>query len=329
MRRVSSLVGLIAATALAACGSADQTASGEEASATRTFEHVEGTTDVPVEPERIVTLQDQNALLPLLELGVTPVASAGLPESDGSYTFRRTDGYDTSGIEFIGAYGEPDLEAIAAQRPDLIVTDEYSAEGVYDRLSQIAPTVVIQVFDRPLTEALDDFAELVGEEDKAAEMRASYEERIEDFREALGPDLEKTSVSLLSAGDPGTFYQSDTGGQAQYTVMRDLGLPRPEPQRGEGSTRTYTSLERLSEHDADAVILNDFGGVEGDEGVVVITDSPLWKRLAASQAGQSVVVDATASVGSAWGKMETFLDQLEEVVLAPDFDPDVVQETAG
>ncbi len=84
-----------------------------------------------------MTLQDQNALLPLLELGIKPVASAGLVGDDGSKSFWRTEGFDTSGDTSVGAYGEPDLEAMAAARPDLIVCDEFGAKDVYDQLSKI------------------------------------------------------------------------------------------------------------------------------------------------------------------------------------------------
>lgn len=105
---------------------------------TRTISHAAGVTEVPVDARRIVTLQDQNALLPLLELGVKPVASAGLLGDDSSRTFGRTEGFDTSGIEFVGEYGEPNLEAIARVGPDLIVCDEFSASEVYDELSRIA-----------------------------------------------------------------------------------------------------------------------------------------------------------------------------------------------
>jgi len=108
-----------------------------EAEATIAFEHSAGTTDVPVDPQRIVTTTDQNALLPLLELGVEPVASAGLVGDDGSQSFRRVDGYDTSAVEFVGAYGEPNLEAMAAQRPDLILG--YEIDESYEELSQLSP----------------------------------------------------------------------------------------------------------------------------------------------------------------------------------------------
>lgn len=320
------LLGLLVATTLllAACGGSETSTQGpSEQAETRTIKHLAGTTEVPVAPQRIVTLQDQNALLPLLELGVRPVASAGRTDDDGSQSFRRTQGYDTSGIEFVGEYGEPNLEAIAAQRPDLIISDEFGAEGVYDKLSQIAPTVFVQVFERPLSEALMDFAAVVGAEERAEELRADYDRRIKEFRAALGDDLDDTTVSLLAAGDPGTFYQADAGGQALFTVMNDLEVPRPAAQ-GDNSdvTRPQFSLEQLSEHDADAVIVVSFGDGGADE----LISSKLWDNLAATRAGQSSVIDGTTTVGSAWGKMDVFLDELERILLADDFNHDVVQE---
>lgn len=323
------LVGATASVLLAACG-IDPTGETARRPGTRTIKHFAGTTEVPVDPRRIVTLQDQNALLPLLELGVKPVASAGLLADDGTRTFRRTDGFDTSGIVFVGEYGDPNLEAIAAARPDLIVCDEFSAEEVYDQLSKIAPTVFVQVFNRPLTEALLDFARVVGKQDRAAELQRAYRAKVEDFKAQMGDELSRTSVSLLSAGDPGRFYQADSGGQAQYTVMLDLGLPRPAPQRpGASEDFTEYGLEQLPEHDADAVIVDDYSGdSSSDPGVDALTKSPLYANLAATRAGQSYVIDATKSVGSAWARMEAFIGQLEDILLDPSFNHDVVIESA-
>lgn len=293
---------------------------------TRPFEHALGTTEIPVEPMRIVTLQDQNALLPLLELGVKPVASAGRLADDGTGTFRRVDGFDTSGIAFIGDFLEPHLEAIAAQRPDLIVGDEFSIEEEnYDQLSAIAPTVAVQVFDRPLTEALADFADLVGREERAAQLLSAYDERIAELRGALGADLDRTTVSILAADEPGTFYPESVDFTAQGTVMKALELRRPEvnlPAESES-----LSLESLSAQDADAVLVCDYGGEEADPGSEALVASRLYARLAAAKAEQAVVIDCTRSVGASWGKMEVFLDELERILLADDFDHDVVEET--
>jgi iron complex transport system substrate-binding protein len=293
------------------------------------FEHSAGITEVPVDPQRIATTTDQNALLPLLELGVTPVASAGLVAEDGTRSFRRTDGFDTSGIEFLGAYGEPNFEAFAAADPDLIVGYEFDADH-YDTWSDIAPTVLVQIFGRPLTDALTDFGALVGREEQAAEFRADYEARIEELSAALAPVRDELSVSVITSGDPGQFWRADDG-QAIGTVMADLDLPRPEPQ----STGYFTSeeepysVETIAEHDADVVLVVDFRGDGQDPGFDALVGSPLYQQLAASRAGQAYVVDGTTTVGAAWARMDAFLDELEAILLAGDLDTAVVDEAAA
>jgi iron complex transport system substrate-binding protein len=300
---------------------------GAEDGATRTVQHHFGTTEVPVDAQRIVTpTQDQNALLPLLELGVVPIASAGHTLDDGTEIFRRTEGYDTSGVEWIGPYGgEVDVEAVAALRPDLIVVEEFTEQQVYDQLSRIAPTVGIRIFDRPLTEVLADFASLVGRTDRAEALHAAYEERIDALLADLGDRRESLSVSVISAGDPGQFHRADEG-QALGTVMADLDLLRPAPQDGPGGDFDTFSVETLDEHDADVLLLVSYAGEDQDPGIDALTSSPTWDALAAVQAGQVHTIDGLATVGSAWGKMDTFLAELERILLADDLDEDVVVE---
>jgi iron complex transport system substrate-binding protein len=306
---------------------ADTTAADTAAPAgasTVTFEHSQGTTEVPVDPERIVTTTDQNALLPLLELGVKPVASAGLLADDGTQVFRRTEGFDTSGIEFVGAYGEPNAEAIAAQRPDLIVGYEFDAD-YYATLSEIAPTVLVQVFDRGLDEALLDFARLVGDEETALGLQADYDARIASLLAELGERRDRLSVSVISSGDPGQFYREDSW-QAIGTVMRDLDLLRPPSQQGDAGLDETFSLEQLPEHDADVVLVIDYSGEGQDPGLDALLGSSLFDNLAAEQAGQVVLIDGTQAVGAAWARMNRFLDDLERVLLDPDLDADVIDE---
>jgi iron complex transport system substrate-binding protein len=247
---------LLLSLAAAACGSGAD--AGTAAPQTRSVTHAAGTTEVPADPQRIVTTTDQNALLPLLELGVTPVGSAGLVGDDGAQSFRRTSGFDTSAVEFTGAYGEPNLEAVASLRPDLVVGYEFDEE-YYDDLAQIAPTVLVQVFDRPLTEALLQFASVVGREERARELQAEYEARVEELRSRLGDRLDTLSVTVLTAGDPGTFYRADSG-QAIGTVVDDLGLLRVEAQASDDGLQDALSLEQLSTRDADVVLVVDFSG---------------------------------------------------------------------
>jgi len=306
-----TLLALPALLATAACGGVTASASAGGAE-TRPVTHAAGTTAVPVEPERIVTTTDQNALLPLLELGVDPVGSAGIVTEDGSPKFRRTEGFDTTGIEFAGAFDDLDLEQIAALQPDLVVGYEFD-EDVYDELSAIAPTVLVQIFDRPLPEALVEFGDLVGERDEALRLQGEYEDRVAALREALGPRLDTLSVSVLSPGDPGTFGRGDAG-QAVGTVMDDLGLPRPPAQVADDGEASY-SLEQLSARSADVVLVLDFTGDRQEPGLRALVDSPTFARLPAVRAGQAHVVDGTTTVGAAWARMGGFLDVLEQHLL--------------
>ncbi|WP_162924396.1 ABC transporter substrate-binding protein [Rubrobacter indicoceani] len=319
LTRRDFLFGGAAALLLGGCGGGE---AEESPGQTRTIEHSMGTTPVPVSPQRIITVTDQNALLPLLELGITPIASAGSLEGDEG-VFRRTDGFDTSDVEFVGDFLEPNLEAIASLEPDLIVGYEFQ-EDLYERLADIAPTVFIQVFDRPLDEALMDFADLVNRTDRAEELRSRYKDRVATLLEDLREQRETLSVSVISPGDAaGQFYRADVG-QALGTVMEDLSLPRPAPQQGVGDFDPF-SLENLSEHDADVVLVVDYSE-ESAEVENELVESPLYRSLAAYEADQAYTLDGTETVGAAWVRMEAFLDELERILLDPGLDPDTVQE---
>lgn len=290
----------------------------------RPFAHSAGETCVPEQPRRIVTTQDQNALLPLLELGVRPVGSAGQPLESGGFRFRRVADFETSGIAFVGNYwGEANAESITRLNPDLIIGDAFGAD-YYDLHSQIAPTVLIDVHGRPLDEALLDFAALVGRGAQAAELRAAYQQRVAALLDALGERKDTLSVSVITSGDPGQFYRADTG-QAIGTVMDALNLPRPTPQRGEGSFDAF-SIEALPDHDADVVLVINFAGDGQDPGFDALVTSPLFTTLAAARAGQTYVIDGTLTVGAGWSKMDAFLAELERILLAPELKVDVIRE---
>ena len=128
-RKLSSalIVLLAAALPLTACSSSSE----EEAStssATREFTDVHGKTEVPETPQRVVVLEPLE-LDTAIALGITPVGAAvannvtGIPEYLG-----------VDGIKPVGTVSEPNIEAIAALEPDLILgTDSRHAE-IYDRL---------------------------------------------------------------------------------------------------------------------------------------------------------------------------------------------------
>ena len=124
---------------LAGCSSAAPEAAAPEAV---TVQHQFGSTTVPPNPQRVVsagyTEHDT-----LLALGVTPVAVTDWygDQPHATWPWAR-DELGSATPTVLTAKDGADFEAIAAQRPDLIVaTNAGLDQAQYDRLAVIAPTV--------------------------------------------------------------------------------------------------------------------------------------------------------------------------------------------
>ncbi|MBO6922473.1 MULTISPECIES: ABC transporter substrate-binding protein [Paracoccaceae] len=315
------LAAILAALALPAL--AQDCADGQ-----RAFAHGAGTTCIPENPQRIVTLHDQNGLLPLMELGVTPVASFGHVQSDGTRIFRRMEGYDTSEVEWIGSYRGPfDAEAVAAMEPDLIVAAPWPPEAP-ELMGGIAPVVVIDMFQQPLEDALMQFADLVGRTDRAEELRAGFEAKAAETRDALGDRLAATTVSVLTFDESGGRFYPANPTQALGMVLRALDPVRPAPERGLGSEREYRAMETVGGHEADAMLHLVYDADDGgaSDSHAAFTAHPLVQAMAVTRAGQVYPLDGIAMVGSAWGKAENGLDQIATILLREDLDRDLVTE---
>lgn len=176
------------------CGSAENSAS--EAPEGVTISHKFGETVVPADPQRVVTVgwTDQDYVLPF---GVVPVASREFFEEYNDYPWVQ----DATGGTPIPTWGadEIDVEAIAAQKPDVILAIyETIDQQTYDRLSQIAPTV-IQSADYPDEETPWDVQLLttgtaLGKESEAQDLVAQVQGRINEAKTANPEFAGKTLV---------------------------------------------------------------------------------------------------------------------------------------
>lgn len=132
----SLAIALLTAAALSGCGSSTEDGAGPaleeeraleekaDGAGPRLVEHVMGTTEVPADPERVVVL-DTPHLDTALSLGVTPVGSVQSDVAEGLPAYL---GGRTEGIEIVGTIEEPDLEAISALDPDLILSSSVRHE---------------------------------------------------------------------------------------------------------------------------------------------------------------------------------------------------------
>ncbi|WP_119394885.1 ABC transporter substrate-binding protein [Salinibius halmophilus] len=293
----------------------------------RPFTHAAGETCIPVDPKRIVTLQDQNALLPLMELGVKPIASAGHINAAGEQMYRRMQGYDTAGIAFIGTYGEPDIELVAAQNPDLIFASPWPADA-YERYSKIAPTVVIDMFSNDLEVALMQFADAVNRTDRARELQTGLSNKVAELQAALGPALAQTTISAIAPEWQGSGFDILSETQAWGAIKRLLNPTMSEQERSVAQGEFTRSIESLIEHEADVMFLLTFDADQSANSASFneFIARPLVQALPVQQAGQLYNLRGGEMVGSAWGKIENGLDQISAILLQDGLNRNLVIE---
>jgi iron complex transport system substrate-binding protein len=119
---------------------------------TLTIEHDEGTSRVPLNPQRVVVM-DEEALGWLAALGVSDrivgLASAYLTPADISGGRIKPEVLQKGFLAraklnnptYIGSWLQPNLETLLTLKPDLIVRLTWKGNQHYDKLSQIAPTL--------------------------------------------------------------------------------------------------------------------------------------------------------------------------------------------
>lgn len=102
--------------------------------------------------------------------------------------------------------GEPNLEAITAAAPDLIVVSTSGADSALtalDTLSQIAPTLAIDYSDKSWEDLTTLLATAVGKEDRADELLAEFDAKVADAKAAIAPALaDDPTVNILTYNSP-------------------------------------------------------------------------------------------------------------------------------
>lgn len=281
-------VGIAAASVAGACGddgeAGDTTGAGATSSAAselttspgaaRVVEHAAGSTEIPSDVSRIVTV-DEYATLLALELGVEPVAAlAGYQAQSLGQLIT-----DAGLTQTPHRYTEPNYEAVAATRPDLIVaTASTDSATLFDGYSDVAPTVIIP-YIAPWTEQLDIAATALGRPERAASIHARIQARIDDLSERLtANDTADQTVSIIGAFADSLYAvpRSTTIGQ----LLAEVGVARPANQDvdipvEQGGGYVYFSAETLLDFDADIVLVQG-GGLYPTE---PITTNPLYDQL--------------------------------------------------
>lgn len=303
---------------LAACGGTSENDSG--GGETVKIEHAMGSTEVSCTPERVVTL-GQGETDSTLALGVTPVGVVS-PWTEEWYPYLPA---EVEQAEVVGTEIEPDLEAIAALKPDLIIGSKLRHEALYPQLSQIAPTVYSETIGVAWKQNVSLYAKALCLQDKGAEVVGAYEQRTDELASKLDEQGEgDTNVSIIRfMPDQVRIYLTGFPG----SVIRDVELSRPPAQTvtdwDASPQLVEISEERIPDMDGDVIFemvsaehYAQQGSQSIDEQIEYWTSTQLWKDLSAVQAGNVEIVDESHwNLGGGIQAAHALLDDLEDYFL--------------
>lgn len=320
---------LAAALVLAGCGGDDpeSTATTNSSQSSGAFpvtvEHKYGKTTVESEPKRVVTVgyTDQDAVL---AVGVVPV---GVGDFLGGYDWRKRpwaqDALKGAEPEVVSGQ-EINFEAVAAQRPDLIVAINAGLKKAdYEKLSQLAPTVAQSGsyvdFGMPWDEQTMLVGKALGREEQAQKVVDEVKAKFEQFR-ADHSQFEGQTAIMAYGGPDG--YGAYTTQDTRSRFLSDMGFETPtevDEIAGEGAFFAQFSQEQFRLMDRDLVFMY---GTEKD-----ILANPVFKRLDAVKNDRVIYLDLTDQAAGALGfssalSLPYLLDEAgEAITAAADGDP--------
>ena len=266
------------------CASNNTTNEDKTTENTVTVTDVRGEVEIPANPKRIVDLSGNSDILSILGYKVV-----GTANSD-AYDYTKFPSYleeTLSGAKILGYSMQDtmDVEAVMKLNPDLVVISTVQ-EKMYDALSEIAPTVMIQWI-------------------------ANYEAKAKDAGDKIkakyGDDT--TYLSFLASG--GQFFVFDGAGFGDV-LYKDMGLAKPEgmPEQTDISLPVVT-YEGLAAIKADYIF-----AIATDEDLAQLEANSIWNNLPAVKNGNVVILESSPYFNQGYSPIgrEKLVDEIGDML---------------
>ena len=268
------------------CASNGTKNEGKSTEETVTVTDVRGEVEIPADPKRIVDLSGNSDILSILGYKVV-----GTANSD-AYDYTKFPSYleeTLSGAEILGYSMQDtmDVEAVMNLNPDLIVISTVQ-EKMYDQLSEIAPTVMIQLEALNWKDDVKALAKVFDKEDIANEWISNYEAKSKEAGDKIKAEYgeDTTYLSFLASG--GQFFIFDGAGFGNV-LYEDMGLAKPAgmPEQTDISLPVVT-YEGLAAIQSDYIFL-----IATDEDLAQLEANSIWNSLPAVKNGNVVVLESS------------------------------------
>ncbi|MGW4893711.1 ABC transporter substrate-binding protein [Kitasatospora sp. NPDC004240] len=249
-----------------------------------------GPVTVPGAPLRVVTL-DTAEFDSALTLGITPVGAARAA-ADAAFP-EHWPALRLAPVAWVGAVGDPDLDAVRALRPDLILSNRTRDGARYDRLRAIAPTVLTETTGAPWKANFQVHAQALGRQAAAAAFVGSYQrhvsQMVQTLADAHASGRRISLVRFVEGGGIRLYGRQNFLG----TVLADVQLPRPDAQnldRFAVEVPPDQLARDLPRADGDLLLYATYGDPDR-AGTTAVLASPAWQSLGAVRAHRAFPVD--------------------------------------
>ena len=291
------------------CASNNTTNEDKTTENTVTVTDVRGEVEIPANPKRIVDLSGNSDILSILGYKVV-----GTANSD-AYDYTKFPSYleeTLSGAKILGYSMQDtmDVEAVMNLNPDLIVISTVQ-EKMYDALSEIAPTVMIQLEALNWKDDVRALGKVFGKEDVANEWIANYEAKAKEAGDKIkakyGDDT--TYLSFLASG--GQFFVFDGAGFGDV-LYKDMGLAKPVgmPEQTDISLPVVT-YEGLAAIQADYIF-----AIATDEDLAQLEANSIWNNLPAVKNGNVVILESSPYFNQGYSPIgrEKLVDEIGDML---------------
>ncbi len=242
--------------------------------------HANGTTEIAKKPERVVVL-DTGEIDAVISLGITPV---GIPSTEGANAIPSYLADRVATAKPVGTIQQPNLEAIVALKPDLILGSQLRADKLYTQLAEIAPTIFSIRPGFPWKENFLLAGDALGEETKAIAVLNSYQDSVEALGKKVQGDPTISLVRFLPERLRLYGNKSLIG-----VILHDAGLKRPQVQDVD-DLAVEISPEEIGKADGDYLFYTSYGTPQatGEDKTIA---GAAWKGLPAVKSGKAHRVD--------------------------------------
>ena len=314
-----AVLGTLAALALTACSSDPATETTDDAATTITVEDNFGTQTVTVPPQSVVATD--NSTFETLDTWGIPLTAGAVTLMPDTISYTE----DESIID-LGSHREPNLEAVVAVEPDLIING--GRYGQYrEKFQELAPDATIvevaprddEAFDTELKRGVTVLGEIFSKQDEEQALSDAFDESIARVKAAYSPEQSVMGL-IVSGGEIG--YVAPSTGRTIGPMFDIFGLtPALEvPEGTDDHQGDDISVEAIAASnpgliivmDRDAAVASDEAGYQ--PAATVLENSPALQNVPAVQEGNIIYLPADTYTNESIQTYTEFFNSLADLL---------------